>query len=401
MIKPVPAGRPLALLVALLALVLSGCGGAAAPPAAQQPAASPSPAAAPAGSLLARPAYAAELAQPAEPTPTRRPLVGVRTAEPAATAAPEPPAAPDAPAAAPGKATTIPTPSPRAAGTPPRVGLQVGHWKSNELPEELARLRNNTGASYGGVSEAELNLDIASRIKPLLEAQGVVVDLIPATVPPSYDADVFVAIHADGSSRSSARGWKMATPWRASRAAQALMENVAAAYGPASGLPHDAGGVTVNMKGYYAFNYRRHVHAIARTTPGIIVELGFMTNAADRAVLFGQPDRVAGGIAQGILAYLGQRDPNDGAALLPPEYPSLRVGPGGATMRAEPRENAGVVARLRADSRVFAIDRVEGWYRVYARDVPNTPGWIREDQLVVAPPTAPGTPPAEPTSTNP
>ncbi|NCC36857.1 MAG: N-acetylmuramoyl-L-alanine amidase, partial [Chloroflexia bacterium] len=76
-------------------------------------------------------------------------------------------------------ATGIPTPTPRDPATPPRVGLQVGHLRSNELPDELARLRTSTGARWGRITEAELNLDIVNRITPLLEAEGVVVDIIP------------------------------------------------------------------------------------------------------------------------------------------------------------------------------------------------------------------------------
>jgi N-acetylmuramoyl-L-alanine amidase len=259
----------------------------------------------------------------------------------------------------------------------------VGHLRSNELPEELARLRTSTGARWGNVTEADLNLDIVNRVKPLLEAQGVIVDVIPATVPIAYDADAFLAIHADGSASGAARGWKLATPWRTSEASRALMNAVAAAYGPATGLPEDAGGVTVNMKGYYAFNYRRHQHAIARTTPAIIVEMGFMTSAADRGVLFGQPDRVARGIADGVMAYLRARDPNNGAALLPPEFSTLRIGPDGATLRAAPRDDARALATLDAESRLFPYDKVEGWYQVFVRGQSRLQGWVREDQIVV------------------
>lgn len=399
MIKLAPARRLIALAFVSVALIVSGC---AVPPAAGGDPTPTPPAQAPAAAsderpvaILAERAYAAELAQPAEPTPTatRPALRGVNTPTPE----PEPEPTPGE-AAVP---AVIPTPSPRPAGTPPRVGLQAGHWKSNELPDELARFRNSTGARWGNVTEAELNLDIVNRIKPLLEAEGVVVDIIPATVPPSYDADAFIAIHADGSNSGAPRGWKLATPWRASPASQMLLEAVHSAYGPATGMPEDVGGVTVNMKGYYAFNNRRHVHAIAQTTPGIIVEMGFMTSAADREILFGQPDRVARGIADGILAYLRQRDPNDGAALLPPDFPNLRAGPAGAVLRAAPSDEARVLRTLEPDSRVFVIGRQEGWYQVFARDVPGTSGWIREDQLVVAPAGPPSAPQPEPTSTNP
>jgi N-acetylmuramoyl-L-alanine amidase len=178
------------------------------------------------------------------------------------------------------------------------VGLQVGHWKANELPEELKRLRTSSGAFAGGYREADVNLDIAKRVAKLLESRGLIVDVLPATIPPGYDADAFVTIHADGSSSSKSRGFKLATPWRTSRAGQHLLDVMTAEYAAATGLPRDY-AITSNMRGYYAFSYRRHEHAIARTTPAVIVEMGFLTNAADRAVMIGRADDVAVGIANG------------------------------------------------------------------------------------------------------
>ncbi|MFQ3663279.1 MAG: N-acetylmuramoyl-L-alanine amidase [Chloroflexaceae bacterium] len=277
----------------------------------------------------------------------------------------------------------VATPTPRPPGTPPRVGLQVGHLRSEELPEELARLRTSTGARWGKVTEAELNLAIASRVKPLLEAAGIVVDLLPATVPPGYDADAFIAIHADGSNNPAARGWKLATPWRASAASRALMAAVAAAYGAATDLPEDSGGVTFNMKGYYAFSYRRYQHAIARTTPAIIIEMGFMSNAADRGLLFGQPERVARGIASGVLTYLRQRDPNDGAALLPPDYPVMRAGATGALVRAAPRDDARILLRAGEGARIVPFDKLGEYYQAFVRaGDARVVGWVREDELI-------------------
>ena len=301
------------------------------------------------------------------------------------------------PSSTPSGPTVVPTPSPRPAGTPPRVGLQIGHLRSNELPEELARLRTSTGARWGSVTEAQLNENIADRVKPLLEAAGVVVDLIPATVPPDYDADAFIAIHADGSSGSAARGWKLASSWRASQASRQLLAAMAGTYGVATGLPEDVGGVTVNMRGYYAFNYRRHVHATARTTPAIIVEMGFMTNAADRMVMFDQPDRIARGIADGILAYLAQRDPNNGAALLAPEFLPMRAKPAGATLRNAPRDDARALLKVIPEMRVFLFALENGWYEVMIRNGESRPlGYIRADELEET-----GAPEVFPTPTNP
>lgn len=386
MSMPEPARRMLALiLLLLLTLLLAACTAAEAAP--------PAPSAAPVVTLAAT---REPVALPAAPAPARAVQAIEPTPEPAPPAEPaeSPPPPADTPPPGP---TAWPTPTPRAAGTPPRVGLQVGHLRSNELPDELAHLRTSTGARWGSVTEAQLNLDIVNRVKPLLEAQGVIVDVLPATVPPGYEADAFLAIHADGSRSAAPRGWKLATPWRASAASKLLLERVGAAYGPATGLPNDAGGVTVNMRGYYAFNWRRHTHSVAATTPAIIVEIGFMTNAADRGVILGQPDRVARGIADGVLDYLARLDPNDGAARLPPNYPVMRPVEGGAVVRSAPRENAGVLARIGPDVRMTPFDKADGWFQGFVRiGERRVIGWVREDQLRVT-----DEPPTFPTPTNP
>jgi hypothetical protein len=91
------------------------------------------------------------------------------------------------------------------------VAIQVGHWKESELPDALARLRGSTGTSGGGRTEVSLNLDIAQRVAAQLRAAGRTVEILPATVPTGYEADLFVALHADGNSSGAARGYKVST----------------------------------------------------------------------------------------------------------------------------------------------------------------------------------------------
>jgi N-acetylmuramoyl-L-alanine amidase len=276
----------------------------------------------------------------------------------------------------------FPTPTPRPAGTTPRVGIQVGHWKSGELPDELARLRGSTGTFVRGLSEVEVNLDVARRVEALLVAQGVAVDLLPATVPPGYDADAFVAIHADGATKPGARGFKIATPWRTSRAAQHLRDALDAEYVAATRLPRD-GAITFNMRGYYAFSFRRHTHAVARTTPAVILEMGFLTSPADRAFMTGRADVVARGIAEGVLRYLRERDPSDGAALLPPDFKPHRPAADGVVVRAAPNERARILQRLGPDSRMTIFEERDGWYQGFVRGEWRTMGWVRAADLVV------------------
>lgn len=335
---------------------------------------------------LPRPAPAAQQHSLAAPAPTTAPAAVAQAAARAPATATATRPAPAIEAASPTIIPTIPTPTARPAGAPLRVGLHVGHWRTSELPDELARLRTSTGAYVNGLAEVDLNLAIARRVEQLLVNQGVIVDVLPATVPPSYDADAFVAIHADGVDGASKRGYKLATPWRTSQASRELLEALDAAYGRATGLPKDD-TITVNMRGYYAFNYRRHVHAIARTTPAIILEMGFLTSAADRAIMYGKADLVAAGISNGIMRYLQQRDPNDGAALLPPEFPTMRpASEQGAIIRSAPRPDARIIAKVGPDTRLFAFQEKDGWLEVMVRSNGQSRsrviGWVRKDTLV-------------------
>jgi hypothetical protein len=187
---------------------------------------------------------------------------------------------------------------------PARVGLQAGHWKNNEFPDELDRLRGNTGASGGGKSEWEVNLAIAQKTADLLKLQGIEVDILPATVPPQYWADVFVSIHADGSTSGSTTGFKAASPRRDFTGnASRLVELIEDSYAEATGLDLDP-NVTRNMRGYYAFAWWRYKHAIHPMTTAAILETGFLTSPNDRKIIVNKPQLSAQGLFNGIMKYL-------------------------------------------------------------------------------------------------
>jgi hypothetical protein len=189
---------------------------------------------------------------------------------------------------------------------PKRVGLQVGHWLIEQAPSELRWLQG--GAVGGGKQEWEVNLDIARRTHVLLEAAGVEVDILPATVPVRYRAHAFVSIHADGDPAGRASGYKVARPGFSSvpdhddRLVAALNET----YGPATGLRRDDEHITPRMRYYYAFNSRRYCNAVAPGVPQAIVEAGFLTSEHDRQLLLGNPDASARGIAAGVLKFLAE-----------------------------------------------------------------------------------------------
>lgn len=185
-----------------------------------------------------------------------------------------------------------------------KVGLQVGHWKNEEVPEELKRLRGNTGATGGGMTEAEVNMAVAEEAAVLLKAQGITVDILPATVQENYWADVFVAIHADGSEDILKSGYKLASPRRhvTGNSAQ-LSKTIEKTYGETTGLELDP-NVTRNMRGYYAFSWRRFDHAVHPMTASVILETGFLTSPSDRELIVDQPEVSAEGLAAGVIEYL-------------------------------------------------------------------------------------------------
>ncbi len=187
-----------------------------------------------------------------------------------------------------------------------RVGIQAGHWLNSGLPDELAVLKGSTGAQGNGWREVDVNLDIARRVVALLSQAGVQADLLPATVPVDYRADAFVALHGDASSSPSASGYKAArSDWSIIPGKDdALMKDITSQYQTATGLKYDPGTITYAMKRYYVFNNHRYLHTVDQSTPSVILEMGFLTNPQDRALLVNYPETAAEAIARGILNYL-------------------------------------------------------------------------------------------------
>jgi len=192
----------------------------------------------------------------------------------------------------------------RPAG-PIRVGLQAGHWKNSELPDELKRIRESGGGtSSGAVAEWEVNLKLAELTKALLEKQGIVVDLLPATIPPGYYADAVVSIHADGSTNPTTAGFKVAAPRRdMSGKAGELVKVIEQVYQDQVGLEIDP-NITRNMTGYYGFSWRRFDHSTHPMAPAIILETGFLTNPSEAKLLINNPEIPADALATALLTFL-------------------------------------------------------------------------------------------------
>ncbi len=191
----------------------------------------------------------------------------------------------------------------RAKG-PVRIGLQVGHLDAALAPDELESLRLSTGGSAAGLNEVDINVAVATALAALLEQRGFVVDLLSTTVPPAYRADLMLSIHADSSPDVERRGYKSAHFRPARNRHEALLKvAVDRAFFAATRLPDDDRNVSGNMLFYYAFNDRRFHHSVHPATPALLVELGYLSNPADREWLL-RPDALAAALERGVIAYL-------------------------------------------------------------------------------------------------
>jgi N-acetylmuramoyl-L-alanine amidase len=217
----------------------------------------------------------------------------------------------------------------QAGTTPPStpyvVVIDAGHQKKANVglepigPGSADRKAKVTGGATGvstKTPEYKLTLAISQKLQGALIAKGVKVVMVRTTddvdIPNSQrakigndaKADLVVRIHLNGSTDNATHGittlypagnsWVAAITAASKKAADAVQAAVIAATGAASQ------GVTSSsiMTG---FNFS--------TRPAIIVECGFLSNAAeDRLVgtaVYQQ--KIADGIATGVMAYLEAR----------------------------------------------------------------------------------------------
>lgn len=187
-----------------------------------------------------------------------------------------------------------PTPSNR-----PRVGIVAGHWG------------NDSGAVCpDGLTELDINLNVATLVKQKLLEEGFEVDLLKEFDPllNDYYANALVSIHADSCDyiNDIATGYKVSAALRSKQTqrdkSSRLTACLVARYGTTTGLPvHNS--ITNDMTYYHAFD------EIDDETTAAIIEVGFMN--LDRQILTQQPELIADGVVNGVLCYLNNEDINN------------------------------------------------------------------------------------------
>jgi N-acetylmuramoyl-L-alanine amidase len=184
-----------------------------------------------------------------------------------------------------------PTATPRLK---PLVGIVAGHSG------------NDSGAVCAdGLTEAQVNMDIATRVQRSLIESGIDVDLLKEFDGKlmNYSATALVSIHADSCDyiNDQATGFKVAAalanprPERSARLTACLRNR----YAQATGLTlHNS--ITLDMSSYHAFG------EINPETTAAIIEVGFLN--LDKQLLTEKPDLAAQGISAGILCFINNED---------------------------------------------------------------------------------------------
>ena len=175
-----------------------------------------------------------------------------------------------------------------------RVGIVAGHAAN----DSGATCTDENG--FVTLTEADVNMEIASLVQKALIQEGYKVDLLNEfdTRLNGYRALALVSIHNDSCEDiEDATGFKIAAAVnthdmnRATRLTECLRDR----YGNVTGLRFHEGSITSDMREYHAFS------EIDPYTIAAIIETGFMFH--DQELLVEETDRVADGVVRGILCF--------------------------------------------------------------------------------------------------
>lgn len=170
----------------------------------------------------------------------------------------------------------------------------------------------NAGAEGNGLREQDIVYTIGQELAALLRANGnfevrlsrPTADTQVGTSLTSslttrvreaneWNADYFISLHTNASDLSAASGseaYAYARPSEAFTLGEHILEQLSAV----TGLPNRGMRVRTNL------------YVLRRTAmPAVLVELGFITNPGDAALMSQQPQLFAQGVYRGILRYLG------------------------------------------------------------------------------------------------
>ena len=184
----------------------------------------------------------------------------------------------------------------------PKIYIDQGHNPSGF----------NTGAEGNGLREQDVTYEVGQRLAALLRRSGNWDVRLSRNSPDqvlgnsnasslrarvndanSWGADYFISVHTNGSTDPSARGveaYAYSRPSRAFNLGEDIVDNLV----EATGFP---------KRGMFV---RPGLYVLKKTTmPAVLVEIGFISNPTEAAVMRDDPGLFAQGIYNGIVEYTG------------------------------------------------------------------------------------------------
>lgn len=170
----------------------------------------------------------------------------------------------------------------------------------------------NAGAESGGVREQDINYEVGRRLADLLNANPNFEARLSRPTPEtqlgdtttasslrarvaaanSWPADYFISLHCNANTNpaiSGTEGYVFALQTRAAEMAEDILEGISDLTG-------------LRNRGVFA---RPTLYVLRSTAmPAALIELGYLTNAQDRALLVNDPESFARGIYNGLLDFL-------------------------------------------------------------------------------------------------
>jgi len=170
------------------------------------------------------------------------------------------------------------------------------------------------GAVFGKQTEKSVNLDVSKRLRRLLQERGVGVVMTRtrdvfvslsgrASIANSSRADIFVSIHANANNSYRISGFEVYTPaFRSGSAARRRRHRSQLLAKELLNAVKVGKIITTRKDSLRSANF----HVLRETRmPAVLVEMGYLTNYADRKKLASYVfrERMARAIANGIISY--------------------------------------------------------------------------------------------------